>query len=169
MTTTKELGQDPIKNLKLARNAIQSRIACAGRIDRSFYLFESEGMITDLPQLHDLILQSPNPRRFRFRIDRTVGEDHSMLLDLSRELELKRGHATFDHSFDLVRQIRFDVLFQSTEEKRSENFVQTSNDEEGFFFVHFDLILSSRIGERRVEPFVERLDRTKDFRQDEIE
>jgi hypothetical protein len=46
--------------------------------------------------------------------------------------------------------------------------VQSFDDEQSLFFGHFHL-LTTGIGERGVEPFVERFDRVEDLREDEIE
>jgi len=47
--------------------------------------------------------------------------------------------------------------------------MQTPNDEQRLFFVQLDLVLSTCVGERRVEPLVEALRRVEHFREDEVE
>ena len=39
----------------------------------------------------------------------------------------------------LIRQLAFDVLLQSSEQERPQHFVQTTNDQNRFFLVQFDL------------------------------
>lgn len=92
-----------------------------------------------------------------------------MFLDLPRQLQLQTTHFALDDSLDLVGQIRLDVLLQSSEEERSKDLVETSNDEERFFFVDLDLVLSACVCERSVEPLVERFDGTENLGQYEIE
>jgi hypothetical protein len=47
--------------------------------------------------------------------------------------------------------------------------VQPPNNQQRLFFVQLDLVACSRVGEGRVEPFVERFDRIEDLGEDEIE
>lgn len=47
--------------------------------------------------------------------------------------------------------------------------MQTADDEERFLFVDLNLVLTTRVGERRVEPFVERLDGAKDLGKYKVE
>lgn len=123
---------------------------------------------TRLPELHDLILQAADARRL-LRVGRPVGEDHPVLLDLTRELGLQRAHLALDDSLDLVRQVRLDVLLQATEEEGPEDLVKTTDNEQRLFFVQLDLVLAASIGEGRVEPLVEALDRPEDLGQDKVE
>lgn len=91
-----------------------------------------------------------------------------VLFDTVVQLPLQRGHLCVNDLFDLVREFTLDVLFQSSEQERSKDFMQSFDDEQSLFFVHLHL-LATGIGERGVEPFVERFDRVEDFREDEIE
>ena len=45
-----------------------------------------------------------------------------------------------DYINNLVWQLRFHFLFKSSEKERPENFVQTSDDQQSFFFVQLHLI-----------------------------
>jgi hypothetical protein len=125
---------------------------------------------THLPQLHNLILQPLDARRLLLPLARSqLGKDHPMLLDLPRQLELQTRHPTLDDPLDLVGQIALDILLQATEKEGTQDLVQTTDDEERFFFVDLDLVLSSRVGEGGVKPFVEGFDRAEDFGEDEVE
>ena len=127
------------------------------------------GCKTHLSQLHDLVLQSSNPSRLALGVDGSIGEDHTVLLDLPRELELQRAHAALDDSLDLVGKVRLDILLEATEEEGAKDLVETTNDEERLLFVDLDLVLSTRVGEGSVEPLVEGLDGAEDLGEDEVE
>ena len=121
-----------------------------------------------LAQLHDLVLQAADTGGL-LRVGRSIGEDHSVLLDLLGELDLQRTHLALDDPLDLVGEVRLDVLLQSSEQERPEHLVQTTNDEQRLFFVQLDLVLATGVGEGRIEPLVEALHRAEDFREYKVE
>ena len=55
------------------------------------------------------------------------------------EGSLKAGHLALDDVLDLVRQLRLDVLLESAQQKRSEDFVQAADDQDGLFLVQLNL------------------------------
>ena len=68
---------------------------------------------------------------------------------------------------DLVGQLRFHFLLETTQEERSQHFVQTSDDEDRLLFVEFHFLAGG--GERSVEPLLERRHRLEDGRQQKVE
>jgi hypothetical protein len=62
-----------------------------------------------------------------------------------------------------------DIFLKTTEQEWSQDLVQTTNDENLFFFGKFHLVLATSVREGCVEPFVERLDRFEDGWKDEVE
>lgn len=190
MTRGEELWQNAVEELELAGNAVQRRIVRTGRVDGALHGLEAERVVADLwvssikvsaatrwkrlrrgthlAQLHDLVLQAPNTGGL-LRVGGSVGEDHSVLLDLFGELDLQRTHLALDDPLDLVGEVRLDVLLQASEQERPEHLVQTTNDEQRLFFVQLDLVLAAGVGEGRIEPLVEALDRAEDFREHKVE
>jgi len=92
-----------------------------------------------------------------------------MLLHLLVQLHLQRAELALDDLLDLVRQLALHILLQPTQQERPKHFMQATNDEQRLFFVQLNLILSTRVGERRVKPLVEALRRVEHFRKDEVE
>ena len=80
---------------------------------------------------------------------------------------LKSRHFALDDVLDLVRQLRLDVLLQTSQQKGSKNFVQTTDDQNRFFLVQLNLFASD--SERGVEPLLEGVAGTKDRRQQKVE
>lgn len=58
MSCGPQLGQDAVQQIKLARHAIQKLIADLVRINDSLHLLKHKGVVTDLSQLHDCIIQA---------------------------------------------------------------------------------------------------------------
>ncbi len=79
---------------------------------------------------------------------------------------LKSRHFALDDVLDLVRQLRLDVLLQTSQQKGSKNFVQTTDDQNRFFLVQLNLFASD--SERGVEPLLEGVAGTKDRRQKKV-
>jgi hypothetical protein len=59
--------------------------------------------------------------------------------DLLVKNSLESAHFALDDVFRLFRQLRLHVLLETTEEERPEDFVQTTDDQNRFFFVQLDL------------------------------
>jgi hypothetical protein len=99
----------------------------------------------------------------------SLGSEESMLSVGRVDLLLEGAHLALDDLLDLVRKLALDVLLESTEKERSKDFVKTTNDEELFLFVDVHLVRRAGVGERGVEPLIERLDRVEDLREDKVE
>jgi len=95
--------------------------------------------------------------------------DHLILLHLCVKLALQRTHPDLDHLLDLVRQLTLHIFLQPPQQERSEHLVQTTDNKEGLFFVQLNLITGTRVGEGRIEPFIERFDGVKDLGKNKIE
>lgn len=98
-----------------------------------------------------------------------VVEQHAMFLHLLIELRLQRAHLALDDLLDLIRELRLDVLLESTKQERSKNFVETFNDEQRLLFVQLHLIGSAGIGEGCCEPLVEGLYGVENLGEDEVQ
>ena len=66
-------------------------------------LLEHEGMITDLPQLHDGVHQRLGASLSLLVSLRTVGQQHATVLHVTVQEALERRHLTLDHVLDLVK------------------------------------------------------------------
>jgi hypothetical protein len=64
MAGGKELGQDPVEELDLARCANEFIIDEAGGVDLVFDALEEEGMLADLTELHKLVAETLDTCRF---------------------------------------------------------------------------------------------------------
>ena len=95
--------------------------------------------------------------------------NHFVLLHLFVQLTLERTHPDLDDLLHLVRQFTLYILLQTSQQERSQNLMQTTDDEQCFFFVQFNLIRSARVGKGSVEPFVKRFDRVEDFGESKVE
>lgn len=85
------------------------------------------------------------------------------------QLRLQSAHSYFDDFLDLVRQLALDILLQSSQKERTKDLVQATDNQERLFFIQLDLVPGARAGEWCVEPFIERLDRVEDLRENEVE
>jgi hypothetical protein len=72
--------------------------------------------------------------------------------NLRVETTLKSRHFTFDDVFHLVRKLGFDIFFQTSEQKGSKDFVQTTNDQNSFLLVEFHFFTSD--GKWSIEPLL---------------
>lgn len=62
--------------------------------------------------------------------------------------------------FNLVGQFGLDILLQTPQQERPNDFMQALDDEE-CLFVQLDFVAGTGLGERSAEPFVERLTELK--------
>ena len=127
-------------------------------------------MLTNLPQLHQLVAQPLHARRLPPALPSGPSiRNHLELLHLLVQLRLQRAHPDLDDLLDLVRELALDVLLQAAQQERAEHLMQTANNEERLLLVQLDLVARARVGEGRVEPFVERLDRVEDLGEHEVQ
>src|SRR5690606_34938065 len=85
------------------------------------------------------------------------------------ESGLERGKLALDDLFCLVGEILLDILLQTTQQERSKHLVKATDDENLLFFRELHLVLTTRVGERGVEPFIESLDGFEYVRQHKVE
>lgn len=171
----KELGQDAVEEFELSGAA--DEMVLAGQVgvsgDGVLDLAEDEGVVADLAQLHELIVQLGRPALIRGAV---FGEDNAKVLDLAVQLfadacaiavgiengrthpVLQGAHLALDDALDLVRQIGLDVLLEATEQEGPQHLVQAADNEQRLLLVEIDLLLAAGIGEGRVEPLVKRFD-----------
>lgn len=168
MVGRKQLGQDSVEELKLARRPPERVVDVAGRVDRILDVANDEWVVADLSQLHERVVETLDDVRLA-RLVVALGRQEAVLAVRRVDPVLEGRHAALDDLLNLVGQLRLDILLKSSEEERPEDLVQTSDDEQLLLLVDVDLVARSCVGERRVEPFVERLDRVEDLRQDEVE
>ena len=79
------------------------------------------------------------------------------------EASLKARHLTLDDVLNLVGQLRFNVLFETSKQEGPKDLVQTTNNEDSFLFVQFHFLASD--GEGCIEPLLKRVTRLEDGRQ----
>lgn len=82
---------------------------------------------------------------------------------------LERRELALDDALDLVWQLGFDILLETTQQKWTQHLVETFDDEKLLFFIEINLVLNTLIRERCVEPFFKRLDAFEDLGQDKVE
>ena len=58
------LGQDPVKELNLARYADEIIVDGAGGVDLVFNTLKEEGVLADLTELHELVAETLDTSRF---------------------------------------------------------------------------------------------------------
>ena len=90
---------------------------------------------------------------------------HVLLIKLSLPL----AQLTHYDLLRLLRKVFLHVSLQSTQQERSQDFVQTTNDKQGLFFAEVHLVLATRVGKWRIEPLIERFDRLEDLGQNKVE
>ena len=71
----------------------------------------------------------------RWRLSTRLAERTSLRVEGS----LKAGHLALDDVLDLVRQLRLDVLLETSEQEGPQDFVKTADDQNRFFLVQLDL------------------------------
>ena len=186
MAGGEELRQDTRQQLNLARAPDELVVDHRAGVNLVLDALEQERVLADLPQLHQLVAQTLDTARFaiarisqrgrrenKMKVHAPFGvfavRDHLVLLHLLVQLRLQRAHADLDDILDLVRQFGLDVLLETTQQERPQHLVQTTNNKQRLFFVQLDLVACARVRERRVEPFIERLNRVEDFREREVE
>ncbi len=169
-----ELGQDAVEELELAGgsvdvgalNHVRRRVDVlgVGLLD----VLEHEGMVAELSQLHDRVHEGLGSAGLTLALGvARVGQHDTALLHVGVQPPLKAGHLALDNVFDLVGQLRLDVLLEPPEQEGSEHFVETTDDQNRFFLVQLHLLAGD--GEGSVEPLLERVARLEDGRQQEVE
>jgi hypothetical protein len=168
VTGRKELGQDAVEQLKLAARPPERVIDITRRVDRVLDVADNERVVADLPELHERVVEALDDVRLARLVVALRGEE--AVLAVGRVDALLEGrHAALDDLLDLVGQLRLDVLLEPAEEEGPEDLVQAPDDEQLLLLVDVNLVARARVGKRRVEPLVKRLDRVEDFRQDKVE
>ena len=66
-------------------------------------------------------------------------DQNSFQSDLLVEDSLEAAHLALDDVLGLFRQLRLDVLLETTEQEGPEDFVKTADDQNRFFLVQLDL------------------------------
>src|SRR5690554_4903102 len=150
-----ELGEQAIQKFELSGSTPERVVVDLCRIDRALDFFEHEGMIAELSQLHDHVAQPLHTELVALLF--LVDEQYSMAHHLVVQFRLQRRELALDDLFNLVRQLRFDILLETTQQEGTKHFMKTTNDKQGFFISQLHLVLSTRIRERSVEPFIETL------------
>lgn len=169
MSSLLELGQDAIEQLEFATRSINLRPVDdpvrVVQMNREFLfdVLKNERMVADLSQLHDRVHQ----RLGAVLSVRRVGQQHAVRLHVMIDDALQRRHVAFYDILDLVGQLRLDLFLETTQQERSQHFVQTTNDEQRFLLIELDFLASG--GERRVEPLLECRARFEYARQQEVE
>ena len=165
-----QFGQDAVEQLEFARDTeeigpVDHAFLVPERLSQTFFdLREEKRMVADLAQLHQLVHQGSSASFASLTLD----GQRSILRHGVVQAALQCRQFAFDDVLDLFRELRFDFFLQPTEKKRTQDFVQTSNDQQGLLVIELDLF-ARQGGERRVEPIGERRRRLEDRRQDKIE
>ena len=79
---------------------------------------------------------------------------------------LKGTHVTFDYIFDFVRQLTFDLFLETTKKEGSQDFVQTPDDQDSFFFIQLHFL--SSCSEGRIKPLFKSVTTFEDRGQKEV-
>ena len=79
-------------------------------------------------------------KSYRILIENVKHNLHELKLkDLLVENSLETTHLTLDDVLGLLRQLRLDVLLQTTKQERTKDFVKTTDDQNSFFLVQLNL------------------------------
>ena len=168
-----QFGQEAIEQFEFARRPVEVGAGHEAAWDAHvlaiclFDMLEHEGVIAELPQLHNRVHQGLGASSSLLVLFRSVRQHHAFALHVLVMDLLQARHVALDDVLDLVGQLRFDFFLQAAAEERAQDFVQTANDQNRFFFVQLHLFAGR--GERRVEPLLESRHRFEDGRQKKVE
>lgn len=98
---------------------------------------------------------------------RRIKEEHLAITHVVVEDALHDGERTVDDALDLLGQLALDIFLETTEKERTDDLVETVDDEQRLFLVDVDVL--DGVGKRRIEPLLKVLDRVEDARQQKVE
>jgi hypothetical protein len=157
MTSCFQLRESLVEQLKLARDTPQIVIHFP-------VIFQEQvRVIANLSQLHQRVHQA-------FRADLALGVLHgvrSTAQNLVVDLALPSGHVALENFFDFFWQLTLDLFLQTTQQERTQDLVQTINDQKRLFFGHFDFF--SRRCKWCVEPLFKIVNGVENVRQQVVQ
>ena len=139
MASGEELRKQLVQKSYLARRANDTHVDITGRINTILDLRKNEGVLTNLAELHDGVVQPLDssllpaqnyqsmpshlgPRDVNLPLDFFIKQD-TMLLHLLVELVLQSAHFALDDLLNLIGQLGLNVFLQTAKQKRSQHFV----------------------------------------------
>jgi len=158
MIGREKFWEDPIEEFELSRAPPEAVIADRRWVDGVLDRIQNEGMVANLPELHDGVVETFDDVTFsevghrgeerkeggsvnERETSRVASSARSpSLVDSLRLKEsmlpvggvdplLESAHLAFDDLLDLVGQLGLDVLLESTKEERSKHLVKSPDDE----------------------------------------
>ena len=126
-----ELREDSVEQLKFTSSTPDEVVHAGARTHLSLDFFEHEGMVTQLAQLHKHVAQTTHTGLLSTRI---VDHDPVVCSKLLVQLSLQSREVALDNALLLVGKILLDISLQATQHEGTQDRVETTNDEQLFFF-----------------------------------
>ncbi|KAH3666185.1 hypothetical protein OGAPHI_004374 [Ogataea philodendri] len=125
-------------------------------------------MVADLSQLHDLVVQT-SQTGLGSSLSTNTNKESVVVQHLLVKRRLQSRKLALDDLLNLVWKIFLHIFLQSSQQERSQNLVQSSNNQQTLFFRKLELVLVASVGERSVEPLIERLNRVEHFWKNKVQ
>lgn len=168
MARPEKFGQNTIQELKLAAHAVNVQIQLVSNIDELLDFWENKRVVAHFAKVHDRVVEALDAASRSLVLVVDHGKE-PVLADLVVKSLLKSRHSTLDNRLDLVRELRFDILFQTSKQERTKHLVETLDNEQLLFFVELQLFLAGTRRKGTVEPLIESLDRGENLGANKVE